>query len=71
MTAFLLAADTKWCGPGNIALDYDDLGSYSLEDECCRAHDHCPDQMQPGQCLYGLCNKSPFTRWALQIAALC
>lgn len=54
--------NTKWCGPGNIAVDYDDLGSYSLEDECCRAHDHCPDQMQPGHCLYGLCNNSPFTR---------
>ncbi|PNF24305.1 Phospholipase A2 isozymes PA3A/PA3B/PA5 [Cryptotermes secundus] len=54
--------DTKWCGPGNVALDYDDLGAYTEEDKCCRDHDHCPDQLEPGQCLYGLCNNSPFTR---------
>ncbi|XP_021917005.1 acidic phospholipase A2 PA4-like isoform X2 [Zootermopsis nevadensis] len=54
--------DTKWCGPGNVALDYEDLGTYAEEDKCCREHDHCPDQLEPGQCLYGLCNNSPFTR---------
>lgn len=29
---------TRWCGPGNTADDYDHLGSFSAEDECCRAH---------------------------------
>ncbi|PSN46511.1 hypothetical protein C0J52_09037 [Blattella germanica] len=53
---------TKWCGPGNVALDYNDLGEYREEDRCCREHDHCPDQLAPGQCLYGICNNSPFTR---------
>jgi hypothetical protein len=62
---FRLFADTKWCGPGNVALDYEDLGAYTEEDKCCRQHDHCPDQLAPGQCLYGLCNNSPFTRSVL------
>ncbi|KAJ9598337.1 hypothetical protein L9F63_011015, partial [Diploptera punctata] len=53
---------TKWCGPGNVAVDYNDLGEYREEDRCCREHDYCPDQLAPGQCLYGICNNSPFTR---------
>ncbi|XP_069679006.1 group 3 secretory phospholipase A2-like isoform X2 [Periplaneta americana] len=53
--------DTKWCGPGDIAEDYDDLGRYTEEDKCCRDHDRCPDQLAPGQCLYGICNHTPFT----------
>lgn len=32
---------TKWCGPGNTASGYDDLGSHSDVDACCRDHDHC------------------------------
>jgi len=28
---------TKWCGPGNIATSYDDLGTEREVDMCCRA----------------------------------
>lgn len=31
---------TRWCGPGNTADDYDDLGAHPEEDKCCRRHDH-------------------------------
>lgn len=31
---------TRWCGPGNTADDYDDLGTHPEEDKCCRRHDH-------------------------------
>ena len=40
---FLRYPDTKWCGKGDIAEAYDDLGEAKAADECCRAHDHCPD----------------------------
>nr|CAD7423980.1 unnamed protein product [Timema monikensis] len=53
---------TKWCGPGNIAKHFDDVGRYGEEDKCCREHDHCPKQLGAGQCRYGICNKSLFTR---------
>ncbi|CAG2066359.1 unnamed protein product [Timema podura] len=53
---------TKWCGPGNIAKHFDDVGRYEEEDKCCREHDHCPKQLGAGQCRYGICNKSLFTR---------
>lgn len=33
---------TKWCGKGNDAKDYDDLGIAQNSDKCCRAHDLCP-----------------------------
>ena len=32
---------TKWCGIGNIATNYNDLGTEVATDTCCRAHDHC------------------------------
>ncbi|KAL0266675.1 UNVERIFIED_CONTAM: hypothetical protein PYX00_009159 [Menopon gallinae] len=53
---------TKWCGPGNTAQRYDDLGEKSEVDRCCRDHDHCPTWLEPGQCRRGICNISPFTR---------
>ncbi|KAK9892742.1 hypothetical protein WA026_021934 [Henosepilachna vigintioctopunctata] len=53
---------TKWCGPGNNALDYSDLGYHSKEDRCCREHDHCSMYLLPGHCERGICNKSPYTR---------
>ncbi|EEB16948.1 Phospholipase A2, putative [Pediculus humanus corporis] len=53
---------TKWCGTGNVANSYNDLGIWVKEDRCCREHDHCPIQLEPGQCRNGICNFSPFTR---------
>lgn len=45
-----------------MANSYDDLGHHSLEDACCREHDHCPSTIAPQQCIHGICNSSPFTR---------
>lgn len=53
---------TKWCGQGNVASNYDDLGEFEMEDRCCRKHDHCPLNLLPGECLQNICNDSPFTR---------
>lgn len=53
---------TKWCGPGNIASNFSDVGRYAEEDQCCREHDLCPNVLLPGECRRGLCNSGPFTR---------
>ncbi|CAD7087573.1 unnamed protein product [Hermetia illucens] len=53
---------TKWCGPGSIATDFNDLGHYVEEDRCCREHDFCPNTLAPGECRKGLCNTGRFTR---------
>ncbi|VVC35838.1 Phospholipase A2 domain,Phospholipase A2, histidine active site [Cinara cedri] len=53
---------TKWCGPGNVAKNYSDLGVYREEDICCREHDHCTRTLETGQCYFNLCNTSPYTR---------
>ncbi|XP_011687254.1 PREDICTED: uncharacterized protein LOC105449644 isoform X1 [Wasmannia auropunctata] len=58
----LIYPGTKWCGPGDVAKSYDDLGQHSAEDSCCREHDHCPFTIAPQQCIHGICNSSPFTR---------
>lgn len=53
---------TKWCGPGNNADNFTDLGQHAKEDRCCREHDHCPKYLRPHLCERGICNKSPFVR---------
>ncbi|XP_018570238.1 uncharacterized protein LOC108910181 [Anoplophora glabripennis] len=53
---------TKWCGPGNIANNYSDLGYHVKEDMCCREHDNCPKSLSNGKCIQRICNNSPFTR---------
>ncbi|EDS36384.1 secretory Phospholipase A2 [Culex quinquefasciatus] len=53
---------TKWCGPGDIAANYSDVGRYADEDRCCREHDMCPNILLPGECRRGLCNRGTFTR---------
>lgn len=52
---------TKWCGPGDKANDYDDLGILKETDMCCRDHDFC-DSMPAGTSKYGLTNNTPFTK---------
>lgn len=52
---------TKWCGPGNTASNYDDLGDLILTDSCCRAHDHC-DSMASGESKNNLTNTDFFTK---------
>lgn len=52
---------TKWCGPGNTAAGYEDLGSDEKVDKCCRDHDHC-DNIASGEEKFGLKNDDYFTR---------
>ncbi|KAH0534257.1 hypothetical protein KQX54_002185 [Cotesia glomerata] len=55
---------TKWCGPGNIASDYDDLGVFNDTDSCCRTHDSCAKNILAGETLGPLINDGIFTRSA-------
>ncbi|XP_037793602.1 phospholipase A2-like [Penaeus monodon] len=52
---------TKWCGTGNVAEGLDDLGTLKEVDACCRDHDLCPDDLEPGQRRHNITNESPFT----------
>ena len=53
---------TKWCGAGDRAKSYDDLGLHQDTDRCCRAHDLCNDTLAPGETRNELKNTSPFTK---------
>lgn len=50
----------RWCGPGNTAANYDDLGKHEEVDKCCRDHDHC-DNIPAGESKYNLTNRDYFT----------
>lgn len=54
---------TRWCGTGDVARNFEDLGPHVATDMCCRDHDFCQDTMKPGTCKYGLCNTSVFTKY--------
>ncbi|KAJ6645631.1 Phospholipase A2 [Pseudolycoriella hygida] len=47
---------TKWCGKGNVASNYDDLGIFADVDICCRDHDHCKVFIPANSTRYGLSN---------------
>uniref|UniRef100_A0A1B0FH43 Phospholipase A2 n=1 Tax=Glossina morsitans morsitans TaxID=37546 RepID=A0A1B0FH43_GLOMM len=51
---------TKWCGPGNTADNYNDLGSLREVDMCCRDHDHCESIIMPDVTLHNLYNSDWF-----------
>uniref|UniRef100_A0AAY4B3Q6 Phospholipase A2-like central domain-containing protein n=1 Tax=Denticeps clupeoides TaxID=299321 RepID=A0AAY4B3Q6_9TELE len=50
---------TLWCGAGNIADSYEQLGEEFAEtDRCCRVHDHCPHVVHAFSSNYGYTNSS-------------
>lgn len=53
---------TKWCGTGDIANDYFDLGAEPNVDRCCRAHDLCPVKVRAYSQRYNLTNNSLYTK---------
>ncbi|XP_064623030.1 phospholipase A2-like [Lineus longissimus] len=60
----LMYPGTKWCGPGNNAKDFNDLGTERETDKCCRTHDHCKDFIAGSSSAnnkYKLANTSPYT----------
>ncbi|XP_048736655.2 phospholipase A(2)-like [Ostrea edulis] len=52
---------TKWCGKGNDATHYEDLGTEVEVDMCCRDHDSCDMSIEAGKSNYGLTNDGYFT----------
>ncbi|KAJ8338637.1 hypothetical protein SKAU_G00354230 [Synaphobranchus kaupii] len=52
---------TVWCGSGNKADNYDDLGLFSQTDMCCREHDHCTETIPAFKSGYGIFNRHFFT----------
>uniref|UniRef100_A0A182UDD1 Phospholipase A2 n=1 Tax=Anopheles melas TaxID=34690 RepID=A0A182UDD1_9DIPT len=53
---------TKWCGTGDIAESYHDLGDDATMDRCCRTHDLCPMKVRAYQKRYNLSNNSIYTK---------
>lgn len=53
---------TNWCGMGDRATSYNDLGFEADIDICCRAHDFCPVRLGAFTSGYGLFNWSFYTR---------
>ncbi|ETN67803.1 hypothetical protein AND_000373 [Anopheles darlingi] len=53
---------TKWCGTGDIAESYHDLGDDAMMDRCCRTHDLCPMKVRAYQNRYNLNNDSIYTK---------
>ncbi|CAG2102331.1 unnamed protein product, partial [Medioppia subpectinata] len=47
----------SWCGLGDAADTYDDLGTKRDIDVCCRAHDHCPIRLKALRFGYVQCIK--------------
>ncbi|KAH6925383.1 hypothetical protein HPB50_004510 [Hyalomma asiaticum] len=52
---------TKWCGRGNVARNYEDLGEAQDADMCCREHDYAADSIPPHKSFHGLENKLTYT----------
>lgn len=53
---------TMWCGVGDIADSFEQLGTQADVDACCRAHDHCPVKLKAFRAGYGLINLSLYTK---------
>lgn len=53
---------TKWCGTGDIAKNYHDLGDDVATDMCCRNHDLCPVKIRAYSKKYDLNNESLYTK---------
>ncbi|XP_035535697.1 uncharacterized protein proca1 [Morone saxatilis] len=47
---------TLWCGAGNMADNYNQLGEFADTDSCCRTHDHCPHVIHAFSSNYGHTN---------------
>ncbi len=61
LSDWLIAPNTKWCGRGQVAGRYNELGGASKADKCCRRHDHCKLNIQSLSTKWHLFNYRPFT----------
>ncbi|CAG0910020.1 unnamed protein product [Cyprideis torosa] len=53
---------TKWCGSGDVAEQYFDLGEDAMLDSCCRDHDHCPVKIRAHEQQYGHMNRAFYAK---------
>ena len=53
---------TKWCGSGDMAANYHDLGQEYEMDMCCRTHDHCPKKVRAYINGYNVTNNSLYSK---------
>lgn len=58
----LIKPGTKWCGDGNTARSYQDVGVLFKTDSCCRDHDKCSYYIPSHQTKHGLYNDGHWTR---------
>lgn len=56
LNSVLIFPGTKWCGKGDLAQCYDDLGDDQELDACCRDHDCCPFVIPPFSNKFGIFN---------------
>ncbi|TRY90199.1 hypothetical protein DNTS_013041 [Danionella cerebrum] len=52
---------TLWCGSGNKAEAFSDLGVFEETDKCCREHDHCEQTIPSFSFDHGVFNTNIFT----------
>ncbi|XP_073334652.1 group 3 secretory phospholipase A2 isoform X2 [Pagrus major] len=52
---------TLWCGSGNKAPSYEDLGVFAETDSCCREHDQCKHTILSFDSQFGVFNSNIFT----------
>ncbi|XP_055369303.1 group 3 secretory phospholipase A2 isoform X2 [Betta splendens] len=52
---------TLWCGSGNKAPSYEDLGVFADTDSCCREHDQCKHTILSFHSQFGVFNTNIFT----------
>ncbi|XP_049267340.1 uncharacterized protein LOC119376258 isoform X2 [Rhipicephalus sanguineus] len=57
----LMFPGTKWCGAGNIATDYNDLGVSWQADMCCREHDSAKESIPAFGAKRGIRNRLFYT----------
>ncbi|KAG8231738.1 hypothetical protein J437_LFUL012016 [Ladona fulva] len=53
---------TKWCGTGDLATTYYDLGPDMELDVCCRSHDLCPVKVRAFTSRFNLTNYSIYSK---------
>lgn len=53
---------TKWCGSGDAASNFHDLGNEYEMDMCCRTHDHCPKKVRAYRDRYNITNNSLYSK---------
>ncbi|XP_070378667.1 uncharacterized protein [Dermacentor albipictus] len=61
LQSLVIFPGTKWCGAGNVAKNYSDLGSASATDMCCRDHDHSEDSIPAFGMEHGIRNYMFYT----------